>query len=77
MIFSVFIMKTKTRPQRHTYHNIEIPRPKNHDIEIPRPKSHDIEIPRPKNHDIDKRRQNGDQKIRAGLHETRSELKPV
>ena len=37
-------MKTKTRPWRHTYHDIEIPRPKNYDIEIPRQKSHDIEF---------------------------------
>ena len=51
--FFVFTMITKTRPWRHIYHDIEIPRPKNHDIEIPRPKSHDIEIPRLKNHDIE------------------------
>ena len=44
--------KTKTRPWRHIYHDIKIPRPKNHDIEIPRPKNRDIEIPRPKNRDI-------------------------
>ena len=43
--FFVFTMITKTRPWRHIYHDIEIPRPKKHDIEIPRPKSHDIEIP--------------------------------
>ena len=49
----VFTMITKTRPWRHIYHDIEIPRPKSHDIEIPRPKNHDIEIPRPKNHDIE------------------------
>ena len=55
--FFVFTMITKTRPWRHIYHDIEIPRPKNHDIEIPRPKNHDIKIPRPKNHDIEKRRQ--------------------
>ena len=55
--FFVFTMITKTRPWRHIYHDIEIPRPKSHDIEIPRPKNHDIEIPRPKNHDIEKRRQ--------------------
>ena len=48
----VFTMITKTRPWRHIYHDIKIPRPKSHDIEIPRPKSHDIEIPRPKSHDI-------------------------
>ena len=50
--FLVFTMITKTRPWRHIYHDIGIPRPKNHDIEIPRPKNHDIEIPRSKNHDI-------------------------
>ena len=37
--FFVFTMITKTRPWRHIYHDIEIPRPKNHDIEIPRPKN--------------------------------------
>ena len=47
-----FTMITKTRPWRHIYHDIGIPRPKNHNIEIPRPKKHDIKIPRPKNHDI-------------------------
>ena len=41
------LLKTKTRPWRHIYH----------DIENPRPKSHDIEIPSPKNRDIEKRRQ--------------------
>ena len=46
-------MKTKTRPCRHIYQNIEIARPKNHDIEIPRPKSHDIKIPQLKNQDIE------------------------
>ena len=51
--FFVFTMITKTRPWRHIYHDIEIPRPKSHDIEIPRPKNHDIEIPRPKKHDIE------------------------
>ena len=51
--FFVFTMITKTRPWRHIYHDIEIPRPKSHDIEIPRPKNHDIEIPRPKSHDIE------------------------
>ena len=51
--FFVFTMITKTRPWRHIYHDIGIPRPKNHDIEIPRPKNHDIEIPRPKNRDIE------------------------
>ena len=50
-------MKTKTRPWRHIYHHIEIPRPKNYDIEIPRPKNRDIDIRRLKNHDIEKRRQ--------------------
>ena len=55
--FFVFTMITKTRPWRHIYHDIEIPRPKNHDIEIPRPKNYDTEIPRPKNHGIEKRRQ--------------------
>ena len=31
--FFVFTMITKTRPWRHIYHDIEIPRPKSHDIE--------------------------------------------
>ena len=43
-------MKTKTRPWRHKYHDIEIPRPENHDIEIPRPKHRDIEIRGLKHH---------------------------
>ena len=47
------LVKTKSRPWRHIYHDTEIPRPKNHDIEIPRPKSHDIEIPRPESHHIE------------------------
>ena len=51
--FFVFTMITKTRPWRHIYHDIEIPRPKNHNIVIPRPKNHDIQIPRPKSHDIE------------------------
>ena len=55
--FFVFTMITKTRPWRHIYHDIEIPRPKNHDIEIPRPKKHDIEIRGLKHHDIEKLRQ--------------------
>ena len=46
----------KTRPWRHIYHNIRIPRPKNHDIEIPRPKNCDIEIRGLKHHEIKKRR---------------------
>ena len=55
--FFVFTMITKTRPWRHIYQDIEIPRPKTQDIEISRPKNYDIEIPRPKNHDIEKQRQ--------------------
>ena len=51
--FFVFTMITKTRPWRHIYQDIEIPRPKNHDIKIPIPKNHDIEIPRPKTQDIE------------------------
>ena len=39
-------MKTKTRPCRHIYHNIEIPRPKSHDIEKRRHLTHNIVIPR-------------------------------
>ena len=39
-------MKTKTRPRRHIYHDIEIPRPKSHDIEKRRQLTHDIVIPR-------------------------------
>ena len=50
-------MKTKTRPWRHIYHDIEIPRPKIHNIEIPKPKNNDIEIRGLKHHDIEKRRQ--------------------
>ena len=57
----VFTMITKTRPWRHIYHDIEIPRPKNHDIEIPRPKNHDIEIRGLKHHDIKKWRQISDE----------------
>ena len=50
---STFIMwiiglgKAKTRPWRHIYHDIGIPRSKSHDTEIPRPKNHDIEKQRP------------------------------
>ena len=55
--FFVFTVITKTRPWRHIYHDIGIPRPENHDIEIPRPKNHDIAIRRLKRHDIEKRRQ--------------------
>ena len=55
--FFIFKMITKTRPWRHIYHDIEVPRPKNHDIEIAGPKNHDIEIPRPKNQDNEKQRQ--------------------
>ena len=50
--FFVFTMITKTRPWRHIYHDIGIPRPKNHDIEIPRPKNHDIEKRRQISHNI-------------------------
>ena len=49
--FFDFTLITKTRPWRHIYPDIGIPRPKNHDIEIPRLKNHNIEISRPKNHD--------------------------
>ena len=38
-------MKTKTRPWRHIYHDIEIPRPKSHNIEKRRQLTHDIVIP--------------------------------
>ena len=55
--FFVFTVITKTRPWRHTYHDIGIPRPKNHDIEISRPKNHDIQIWGLKRHDIEKWRQ--------------------
>ena len=44
MIFFIFTMKTKKRPWRQIYPDIEVPRPKNHDIEIPRPKIHDLEF---------------------------------
>ena len=39
-------VKTKTKPWRHIYHDIEIPRPKSHDIEKRRQLTHDIVIPR-------------------------------
>ena len=55
--FSVFTMKTKTRPWRHKYHDIEIPRPKSHDIEVPRPKNHNVEILGLKYYGIEKRSQ--------------------
>ena len=32
------LVKTKTRPWRHIYHDIGIPRPENYDTEIPGPK---------------------------------------
>ena len=50
--FFVCTMVTKTRPWRHIYHDIEIPRSKNHDIEIPRPKTYDIEKRRQISHVI-------------------------
>ena len=51
------LVKTKTRPWRHTYRDIGIPGTKSHGIEIPGPKNRDIEI-RGLNHgDIEKRRQ--------------------
>ena len=37
------LVKTKTRPWRPIYQNIEVPRPKDYDIEISRPKNHSIE----------------------------------
>ena len=46
------LVKTKTRPWRDIYHDIEIPRPKGHDIEISRPKNRDIEKRRQLTHDI-------------------------
>ena len=46
------LLKTKTRPWRHIYHDIEIPRQKSHDIEIPGPKSRDIEKRRQLTHYI-------------------------
>ena len=46
------LVKTKTRPWRHIYHDIEIPRLKSHDIEVPRTKNHDIEKRRHISHDI-------------------------
>ena len=52
-----FSMIIKTRPWRHIYHDIGIPRKKPHDIEIPRQKNHYIQIRGLKNHDIEKRRQ--------------------
>ena len=49
----VFTMITKTRPWRHIYHDIRIPRPENHDIEIPRPKKRhrDSKTKKPRNRD--------------------------
>ena len=49
---TIELVKTKTRPWKHIYHDIEIPRPKSHDIEIPRPKNRDIEKRRQLTHDI-------------------------
>ena len=46
------LVKTKTRPWRPIYQNIEIPRPKDYDIEIPRPKNHSIEKQRQLTHNI-------------------------
>ena len=55
--FFVFTMITKTRPWRHIYHDIWIPRPKHHNIKIPRPRNHNIEIGGLKHHGIKKCRQ--------------------
>ena len=57
IMWIIDLVKAKTRSRRHTYHDIEIPRPKSHDIEIPRPKNRDIEIRELKHHDIEKPRQ--------------------
>ena len=57
MIFSVFMMETKTSPWRHIYHDIQILRPKKYDIKIPKTINCDIEIRGLKHHDIEKRRQ--------------------
>ena len=46
-------MKTKTKLWRHTYHDIEIPRPKKLDIEIPNSKNENSGT---KTHDKKKRR---------------------
>ena len=46
------LVKIKTRPWRHIYHDIRIPRPKNHDIEIQGLKHHDIEKWRQISHSI-------------------------
>ena len=54
LYFFVSTMITKTRPWRHTYYDIGIPRPKNHDIEIPRSKNYDIKFRGLKHHDIEK-----------------------
>ena len=53
MIFSIFNVKTKTRPWRHIYRDIEVSRRKCNDIGIPRLKNHDIEIARLKSHNIE------------------------
>ena len=53
----IFTIITKTRPWKHIYHDIGIPRPKKHDIEIPRPKNRGIEIWGLKHHSIKKQRQ--------------------
>ena len=55
--FFVFTMIMKTRPWRHIYHDIWIPRPKHHNIKIPRPRNHNIEIRGLKHHGIKKCRQ--------------------
>ena len=51
------LVKTKTRPCRYIYYDIEILRPENHDIMVPRPKNQDIDIGVLKHHDIKKQRQ--------------------
>ena len=52
IMWIIDLVKTKTRPWRYIYHDIEIPRPKKHDIEIRGLKQHDIEKRRQLIHDI-------------------------
>ena len=53
-------MITKTRPWRHIYHDVGIPRSRNHDIEFPRSKKRDTRFGDVKLHDIEKRIQISD-----------------
>ena len=54
LIDIIYLVKTKTWPWRHIYHNIMIPSPKSHNIKIPRPKTCNIEFQRLKHNSIHK-----------------------